>query len=229
LASRAWRAAALAAAATVAIGCTAPSAIRQMLYAEEPLEKPPLVLVYDFAVDPHDVVVDVFGPAFLPEPGERAVAAGNGRDVANLLAAAMVEKLRARGMRAERAGARTTPPREAVLVKGQFVTVEGSAETPHMKLGVVGGKAPLRVQVQSYQVTELGLSRIHEREVGGQGAPAAASPDGSAPARTTTSAVISGGLNFVLRSQENVEADIDHLAELFAERAYDFYQRQGWL
>jgi len=211
------------------VACTAPIAIRQALYAEEPLEKPPLVLVYDFAVDPHDVVVDAFGPAFLPGPGARAEAKGSGREVANLLAASMVEKLRARGMRAERAGARTTPPREAILVKGQFVTVEGSAEAPRMTLGLVGGKTPLRIQVQAYQVSELGLRRIQEREVGGQGQPVAASADGEIPARTTTSAVISGGLTFVLRTQENVEADADHLAELFAERAFDFFQSQGWL
>jgi hypothetical protein len=213
----------------VAIGCTAPSAIRQALYTEDPLPQPPLVLVYDFAVDPYDVVVDAFGPAFLPEPGKRADASEGDRGIANLLAASMVEKLRARGMRAERAGARTTPPREAILVKGQFVTVEGSPETPRMTLGLVGGKAPLRIQVQAYQVTELGLRRIREREVGGQGEPAAASPEGETPARTTTSAVISGGLTFVLRTQENVEADVDHLAELFAERAFDFFQSQGWL
>ena len=226
---RALSALATAAAAGLSLACAQGTALHQMLYSEETLPKPPLVLVYDFAVDPHDVVVDVFGPAFLPEAGERDESAVAGRQLANDLAALMVEKLRARGIRSERAGARTTPPRDAVLVKGQFVTVEGTPEAPHMTLGIHGGKAPLRIQVQSYQVTESGLRRIEERQVGGQGAPAAPSGGGAAPVRTTTSAVIVGGLTFVLRSQQDVETDLDRLAELFAERAYDFAQRQGWL
>jgi hypothetical protein len=41
--------------------------------------------------------------------------------------------------------------------------------------------------------------------------------------------VIAGGLTFVLRSQANVESDTERLAELFAERAVEFYRHQGWL
>jgi hypothetical protein len=226
---RAFRSLAAALAAGLGLGCAQGSALHQMLWSEETLPKPPLVLVYDFAVDPDDLVVDVFGPAFLPDSAERDAASAEERGYANTLSALIVDKLRARGVRAERAGARTTPPRDAVLVKGQFVTVEGTAEAPHMSLGIRGGRAPLRIQVQTYQATEAGLRRIAEREVGGQGAPAATQSDGSTPVRTTTSAVIVGGLTFVLRSQADVESDLDRLAELFAERAHDFARRQGWL
>jgi hypothetical protein len=282
--------AAALAAATAA--CTPPQAVRQALYTEEPMEQPPLVLVYDFAVDPDDVIVDLFGAAFLParspgakpEPESKPAAlepepeskprskarsrAGSKfepatadsrrseedaprseesseassapsaepprRDelVANTLAAAIVERLRARGIRAERAGARTAPPAEAILVKGQFVTVNGDAESPRMTIGLGPDTSTLRVQVQAYQVAENGaLRRIAEREVGGVGIVPAVMPSGSptvGPPRTS-SAVITGGLTFVLRSQTNVEADAQRLAELFAERAFDFYRRQGWL
>ena len=237
MASRARRAgrafAATLAAATVA-ACTPPQAVRQMLYAEEPMDLPPLVLVYDFAVDPDDVVVDLFGASFLPARAPSSESDSPSRDeiVANTLAAAMVEKLRARGIRAERAGARTTPPREAILVKGQFVTVNGDAASPRMTIGLGPDTSTLRVQVQAYQVTDTGaLKRIAEREVGGVGILPAVMPSGSATVAPppTTSAVITGGLTFVLRSQANVEDDAQRLAELFAERAFDFYRRQGWL
>jgi hypothetical protein len=203
-----------------------------MLYSEEPMEQPPLVLVYDFAVDPDDVVVDLFGAAFLPARASGSASQGRDEIVANTLAAAIVEKLRARGIRAERAGARTTPPREAILVKGQFVTVNGDADSPRMTIGLGPDASTLRVQVQTYQVTENGaLRRIAEREVGGVGILPVVMPSESATVapRPTTSAVITGGLTFVLRSQANVEADTERLAELFAERAFDFYRRQGWL
>jgi hypothetical protein len=139
----------------------------------------------------------------------------------------MVEKLRAAGIRAERAGARTTPPREAILVKGQFVTVNEGDAAPRMTIGLGPDSAALRVQVQAYQVNESGdLRRIAEREVGGAGIIVAAPDQPRPPVRP---AVIAGGLTFVLRSQATVEADTEQLAELFAQRAIEFYQRQGWL
>jgi hypothetical protein len=229
---RAGRAFAAALAAAGAAACTPPQAVRQMLYTEEPMEQPPLVLVYDFAVNPDDVVVDLFGAAFLPSRAAGAEPPERDEIVANTLAAAMVEKLRVRGIRAERAGARTTPPREAILVKGQFVTVNAEGEAPRMTIGLGPDSSTLRIQVQAYQVGDNGaLRRIAEREVGGVGILPAVMPRESptvAPS-PTSSAVITGGLTFVLRSQANVEADAQRLAELFAERAFDFYRRQGWL
>src|SRR5262245_34515702 len=221
-------------AAAAAVACQPPQALRQMLYTEEPMDQPPLVLVYDFAVNPEDVVVDFFGPACLPVRAGGAENPDQARDdiVANTPAAAMVEKLRARGIRAERAGARTTPPREAILVKGQFVTVNQEPEAPRMAIGLGPDSSMLRIQVQAYQVADNGaLRRIAEREVGGVGIIPAVMPSESATVapRPTTSAVVTGGLTFVLRSQANVEADAERLAELFAERAFDFYRRQGWL
>jgi hypothetical protein len=228
---RARRAIAATFAATVAISCTPAQKASQILYADEPMDEPPLVLVYDFAVDSDDVVIDTFGPAFLPGRAGREEPPDRDEIVATTLAAAMVEKLRARGIRAERAGARTTPPREAILVKGQFVTVRNDGETPRMVIGLGPDTATLRVQVQAYQVAENGaLQRIAEREVGGSApTPFGGGQDPAVAPRPASSAVISGGLTFVLRSQVNVEEDAARLAELFAERAFDFYRRQGWL
>jgi len=211
--------------AIAGFGCPAPTSIQRILYADEKLPRPPLVLVYDFAVNPEDVVVDVFGPAFLERPASARETEGRERSVANTLAAAMVQKLRERGIPAERAGARTSAPRDAILVKGQFVTVGADGEMPRMAIGLGPGTSTLRIQVQAYQVTEDGLQRISERAVGGQGAPPAA----EGTAAPGPAAVISGGLSFVLRSQANVEADSERLAELFADRALEFYRRQGWL
>ena len=211
--------------AVVALGCRAPTTLQKLLYTDQPLERPPLLLVYDFAVNPEDVVVDTFGAAFL----ERAVGArepeSRDRVMANVLAAAMVQKLRERGIPAERAGARTSAPRDAILVKGQFVTVGAEGAMPRMAIGLGPNSSTLRIQVQSYQVSDDGLRRISERAVGGLGVvPAAEGTSSPGPV-----AVISGGLSFVMHSQANVETDVERLAELFADRALEFYRRQGWL
>ena len=54
-------------------------------------------------------------------------------------------------------------------------------------------------------------------------------PPAEGAAAPGPAAVISSGLSFVLRSQANVEADSERLADLFADRAIEFYRRQGWL
>jgi hypothetical protein len=223
----AWRLAAVGLLAVVVVGCPAQMSLRRILYADEKLERPPLLLVYDFAVNAEDVVVDVFGQAFLSGPSPTKQPESRDRAVANVLAAAMVQKLRERGIPAERAGARTSAPNGAILVKGQFVTVGAEGELPRMAIGLGPGTSMLRIQVQAYQVASDGPRRISERAVGGQGAPP------PPPAEGTTApgpaAVITSGLSFVLRSQANVEADTERLAELFADRAIEFYRRQGWL
>ncbi len=57
------------------VGCAGGSTKRVQQYTgDEPLPRPPVLLVYDFAVDANDVVVDVFGPNFMheqPPPTER--------------------------------------------------------------------------------------------------------------------------------------------------------------
>lgn len=221
----AWRWIAGGLVAAVAFGCAGQRSIQQILYADRDLDRPPLLLVYDFAVNPDDVVVDVFGPAFLERPSAAREAEGRDRAVANTLAAAMVQKLRERGIPAERAGARTSAPRDAILVKGQFVTVEADASGTRMAIGLGAQSSTLRIQVQTYQVAVDGLRRIAERSVGGQGEPPALEGT-TAPGPVS---VIAGGLSFVLPSQANVETDVERLAELFAERALEFYRHQGWL
>jgi len=211
--------------AVAVLGCPAQTSIQQTLYADEKLDRPPLVLVYDFAVNPEDVVVDVFGPSFLARPASASQSQSRDRAVANLLAAAMVQQLRERGIPAERAGARTSAPRDAILVKGQFVSVGDEGEMPRMAIGLGSEASALRIQVQAYQVADDGLRRISERAVGGLGEP----PESEGASAPGPVAVISGGLSFVLRSQENVEADTERLAELFSERTLEFYRRQGWL
>ena len=223
----AWRVAAVGLLALVAAGCPAPTSFRQILHPEEKLERPPLLLVYDFAVNAEDVVVDTFGPAFLSGPVSTKEPESRDRAVANFLAAAMVQKLRERGIPAERAGARTSAPNDAILVKGQFVTVAAEGELPRMAIGLGPGTSMLRIQVQAYQVASDGVRRISERAVGGLAPPPPPPAEGTvAPGPAS---VIAGGLSFVLRSQANVEADTERLAELFAERAFEFYKREGWL
>ena len=76
----------------------------------EALPRPPVLLIYDFAVNADDVVVDTFGPKFLTGSGKMSDRVKEGRKVQQELSLALVEKLRKKGIQAQRAYSRDRPP-----------------------------------------------------------------------------------------------------------------------
>ena len=217
----------------VALGCAGASSqpIRQYA-ADGTLPLPPVLLVYDFAVNSQDALADTFGQEFTPEPEPPSKQVQEGRVVATALAEAAVAKLRERGIHAERAVRSTPIPQHALVVKGQFLTIERGSRVKRMIIGFGAGMTELRVRGQVYQMTETGLTRISEGEGRSHGdrMPGMAVPVGvgAAAGRVVTSAVISGGLNIAQEISGELHSDVDRLAEQFAERAEDFYRRQGW-
>lgn len=195
--------------------------------------RPPVVLVYDFAVDPDDVVVDTFGPAFLGGSDTDDERKRRGYEVADAFAQRLVVEFRARGIPTDRATPAMRPPLHAVLVKGQFVSMNEGDQAGRVVIGFGRGSTGLRIQAQVYQVTERGLRRIDEGEAEAYGSkkPGVAVPvaGGAAAGTAATSAVISAGMVVMSESKGGLDADIARLAETCAERAAEFYRRQGWL
>jgi hypothetical protein len=199
----------------------------------QPLPRPPVLLVYTFAVSPEDVVVDTFGPSFLPGSGSQDERTKRGREVAEALATSMVAKTREKGIAVERANPSAEPPLDAIVVKGQFLTVDEGDRTGRMTIGFGTGGSKLRVRVQAYQAGEWGLVRLRQAEAEttpskkpGMAVPVAG---GAAMGTAAASAVVSGGMNIVTEARGGLEGDADDLAKLFAERVEAFYRQQGWL
>lgn len=200
---------------------------------EEALPRPPVVLVYEFAVDAQDVVVDNFGPEYVRGAPSNAERYRRGREVARSLADKLVAQLRKRGIPAQRAETGVAPPLHALLVKGHFVVVDEGDRTKRMVVGLGAGAREVRVRVQVHQRTEGGLRRIQEGVAGAQGdkMPGMAIPVGvgAAAGRAATSAVVSGGLNVASEVTGKLDADLERLAGEIADEARVFYRRQGWM
>ncbi len=216
-----------------ALGCAGASSQQTRQYAADgTLPRPPVLLVYDFAVNPQDALADTFGEEFSPEPEPPSKEMQEGRVVATALAEAVVAKLRKRGIHAERAVRSTPIPQHALVVKGQFLTIEKGSRAKRMIIGFGAGMTELRVRGQVYQMRETGLVRVSEGEgrAHGDRMPGMAVPVGvgAAAGRVVTSAIISGGMNIVQEVTGELRGDVERLAEQFAERAENFYKRQGW-
>jgi hypothetical protein len=144
--SRIWLA---ALAISIAVGCAGATVERGPQYAQDrPLPRPPVLVVYDFAVDANDVVVDTFGPNFLQDTASHSKEVASARTVASSLSETLVAELGKRGIRAQRATHASPPPLNAAVVKGQFLTIQEGDRTARMLIGLVVEVEKLRVRLR---------------------------------------------------------------------------------
>jgi hypothetical protein len=191
------------------------------------------LLISDFAVNADDVVVDTFGPKFLTGSGKLSDRVKEGRKVQQELSLALVETLRNKGIRAQRAYPEMTVPLHALMAKGQFLSVNEGDMMGRTVLGFGAGSSEVRVQVQLYQMTAFGPRRLSEgvAKATGSKKPGMAVPvaGGAAMGTAATSAVIRGGLSATSEVRAKIRPDIDRLAEVLSEKAVEFYHRHGWM
>ncbi len=225
-------AAAVAALALMACASAGVSNTRRYV-SDDQIKRPSVILVYDFRVSAGDVTVDKAGPEFASGPGSPAERSELGVAVSQGLSEALVEELGKRGIAARRADDRTSPPLRALLVKGEFLTVDEGDASKRMTVGFGAGASEIHVEVQVYQQTEVGAQRISEVEAEASGSkmPGMAVPVGvgAAAGRAATSAAISGAMSVTREITGGMSADTRRLAEKIADRAKAFYEEHGWL
>jgi hypothetical protein len=197
------------------------------------LPRPGVVLIYDFAVHANDVMVDSLGAEFMSEGEKLTEEEQTARATANAFSVTLVELLRKEGINAQRANDRDVPALNAILIKGQFVSIDKGSRFKRMVIGFGAGSSEISAHVQVYQATEHGLRRIVAAEAKATGSkmPGMAVPvaGGAIMGSAATSAIISGGMNIAKETSGAMNPDAKRMAEKIAERAKSFYVRQGWL
>ncbi len=155
-----------------------------------------------------------------------------GKAVAKELSDQLVTKLAERGITAKRATASSHVPLHALVVKGQFVSINEGDEMGRVTIGFGLGSEELRVLVQVYQMMDNGLRRISavEGEAHGRKTPGVAGP-GAVAAGTgmVVGVVVATGMNLLSEVKGPMAQAVNNLAEQFAERAVKAFKRQGWL
>ncbi len=196
------------------------------------LPRPPVVLIYDFAVDPADVEVDDLGPNFVSGEAPTSEKLTQGRAVAQALSKQLVTELAKRGITVRRAHGSTTVPMHALLVKGQFVSIEEGDQITRVVVGFGVGGGGLQANVQIYQQTDTGLRPISEAkgEAHGKKTPGIAGP---AAVAAGAGMVVGLAVTTAMTAKDELKGDmtthVENLAEEFADLAEKFYKRQGWL
>jgi len=212
------------------VGCAGASTQVGPQYSKaKSLPRPPVVLVYQFAVDADDVVVDTFGI----NRASTLERVKKGRVFARGLAFRLFKKVKELGIPTRLATPDAKVPLNALVVKGQFLTIDEGSRAKRMIIGFGAGAEEVRVMVQVYQMTETGLRRIseaegeaHGRKTPGIAGPAAVAVGGG----MVVGAVVAGGMNLKSEAIDgSMDTTLNNLVEEFVENAARFYKRQGWL
>ena len=203
---------------SLVVGCAGARSRQTRQYVKDrTLPRPPVLVVYDFAVAPADA-----------PPSEEIK---NRRAIARYFSKQVVTKLGERGIRAQRATASTRVPLHAIVVKGQFVTIDEGSRVKRLLIGFGAGSSKLRARAQAYQMTEGGLRLISkgEGEAHGSKMPGMAGPAAVAGATGLVAGLAISGVMSVGREIKGpIRGDVERLAEHFTKRAVAFYTRQGW-
>ncbi len=122
-----------------ALGCASSGITPAVQATGESIPRPTVLLVYDFAVGPNDVVVETLGHQFQKEATKRSKEEETAYATTHSLSEQLVAKLGERGIAAERAEDSRVPPLHALVLKGQFLTIEKGSRFKRMVIGFGAG------------------------------------------------------------------------------------------
>ena len=153
--------------------CT--SSQSQMETAGEMMAPPQVVIVDTFATSPDEVKLD----EGLSTEVEEAIGADRGtsrteqeveagRQVADAIADKLVVEIRDMGLQAERGSAVPAGTQNAILIKGQLVSIDEGNRTERVIVGLGAGRSDVRAHIQVYEVTPAGSQLIDTIEVDGK-------------------------------------------------------------
>ena len=224
----------------VAAGC-APTNIQQENMAVAQLNRPSLILVYDFAVTPQEVELDTGLSADIMQQYEQhkgetrtAEEIKVGHKVADALAEELVKKIRSYGLWAERGFGAPYGNEKDLMVKGQLLSIDEGNRTERVAIGLGAGRTSVQANVQVYEMTAQGMKEVDSMrgtaksgykpgmgEMMGVGAIA-----GHLLMSTAVSGTLAGTSEV---TSATVEADGKRLADDIAKDLGNFFIDQDWV
>jgi Domain of unknown function (DUF4410) len=231
-----WAVAELATVFAVA-GC-APTQVQSTYQRDAAMPRPAQVLVYDFAVTPQDVQLDRGLSAQVVEMAKGTSRTEQeiqlGHKAARALTNELVERINAMGLPAKRAYGAPSDWVSALLIEGQFVSIDEGNRTERAVIGLGAGRSSVQTLVQVYHTRDARLVRLEEFETAAASGykPGAAETMGMGAAAGTlavSAAVTAAGTVASEAFGANVEADAERTATDVAEKLEAYFAQQGWI
>jgi hypothetical protein len=224
----------------VAAGC-APTNVQQETMTVTKLNRPSLILVYDFAVTPDEVELDKGLSAdvmqkYQEHKGQSRTAQEIkiGHKVADALAEELVKKIRSFGLWAERGFGHPYGKNKDLIIKGQLLSIDEGNRTERVAIGLGAGRSNVEADVQVYEMTAKGLQEVDmlrgDAKSGRKPGMGEMMGLGAVAGHLLASTVVSGALSGASEmTSATVEADAKRMAEKVAADLGTFFVDQGWI
>ncbi len=227
----------------VAAGC-APTNVQQQppqRMTTTQMQRPDLVLVYDFAVSPDEVKLDTGLSADIMQKYQEHKGSSRtaeelkvGHRVADALAEELVKKIRSYGLWAERAFSTPYGNAKDLLIKGQLLSIDEGNRTERVTIGLGAGRTSVQANVQVYELTPQGMKEVDTLRGAAKSGRKPGMGEmmgiGAIAGHLLASTVVSGALAGATEmTSATVEADAKRLAEKIAQELGKFFVDKGWI
>jgi len=222
----------------VETGCAPTKVTTDSMYAGS-LPAPDQILVYDLAVSPEEVTLDKgvgaqIVAAAKKEPRseqERAI----GRQMADAFSRALVKELQGMGFLADRKIGPVSPGETALMVKGQYLSIDEGNQSERVWVGLGMGRSDVRANIQLMEnlpnsnIPVLVQNLIGDAKSGFKPGMAESLGAGAVAGKAGEAAAVGGVLTVGSEAfMANVEADAKRMAKHVGKQIKDLYSARGW-
>ena len=216
-------------------GCAQTTVSQQQSYEGPRLARPNRIIVYDFAASASDLPAGyAIAVAAPPHASQTSDDLSLGRKLGAEVAKNLVSELQGMGLPAVPAAGQAPPRMGDITIVGYFVSIDPGNVAQRFALGFGAGAAELRTVVEGYLMTDRGLRRLGEGEIGSEG------PKGPGEALPLAMAVASGNpIGLIVSSAvkiggeasgvSTIEGSAKRTAQEIAQKLKAAAQRQGWI
>jgi hypothetical protein len=200
-------------------GCASTKVTDRERYQGKRLARPDRILVYDFAATAADLpkwaaASDRFAGA--PD-AHTAEERATGRELGVLVAADLVQQIQKMGLNAVRSSAAPGPKPGDIGLVGYFESIDEDSAAKRVVIGFASGAAQVKIQVEGYQMTELGMRKLGSAALDSRGG---TGPMG-VPLTVTAATANPIGLE--------IEGAARRTADAIAEELRDVFKKQAWI
>ncbi len=215
-------------------GCASSGVTSRRTFVDEQLPRPGHIWVHDFAATADDVPGDSGLAVRAHHTAQTSEQIARGREAGAMIAGHLVERIRAVGLPAKRASARTTPRINDLVIRGYLVSMEEGSAAERVAIGMGSGTSELKAAVEGFQMTDRGLRRLGQGTVTSKGSESPGLVGSAAMAAATgnpAGLIVSSAMK--VHDEESgsstVEGRAKAVADEIADQLQPRFEAQGWI
>jgi hypothetical protein len=155
----------------LAAGCASTAVTNRQQVVTGSLPRPGQVWVYPFAATPADVPPEssLYGQAPSDTSPQTAEEIAEGQKLAMAIASQLVVQIQAMGMPAAVGSAATRPQLNDLVIEGSILSIQQGSAAERVAIGFRAGQSEMKVAVEGFQMTALGLRKLGSGDVNSTG------------------------------------------------------------